>query len=138
MSLLFPKNSNDIQYNVVFDKADILEEVKEKLPEPWMWYTIKNAIVNEPAYDLIIIRNREVKEEISHHRPFSSFRNIVDSLYSIVLGVNIVDRFSSQRTFDTALEDPIVTAAIEVNSARTLFDIIKDFDGRNRGIKNDG
>jgi len=138
MSLLFPRNSNIINYNTIFNKEEIIEEIKEKLPEPWLWYTIGSSMDSpfNPKYDLLIIRNKDVREEINHHRPFSSFKNTVDSVYSLVLGVNIVDRFSTQKKFDIPEEDALVTAVVEVNSAVTLFNILRDMDSQPGGIEN--
>lgn len=137
MSLLFPKNSNNFNYDEPFNKHDIIEEIKEKLPEPWMWYTINDCMdgIANP-YDFLIIRNKEVTEEFTHTRPFSSVIRKVDSIYSIILGINVVDRFSSKKQFEMSLVDTLVTAGIEVNSAATLFAIIKEIDSREGGIKN--
>ena len=132
MSLLFPKNSNNFNHDVAFDKGDIIREIKEKLPEPWIWYTIENA---NPKYDLLIIRNKDVREEISHNRTFSSVKKEIKSLYSIVLGIHIVDTFSTQKRFDKLNENALVTAAVEINSAGTLFEIIKEIDSKAGGIE---
>jgi hypothetical protein len=135
MSLLFPRKSNGFNHDVAFDKDDIIDEIKEQLPDPWMWYTINNS---DPKYDLLIIRNKDVREEISHTRPFSSVKKPIDSVYSIVLGINVVNTFSTQKRFDVSNENALVTAAIEINSSRTLFDIIKEIDSKAGGIVEDG
>lgn len=135
-SKTFPSNINNVNSNNNFNKEDIIEEIKEQLPEPWMWYTISESINSSCEYDLLVIRNKNVKEEISHTRPFASFTNVIDCIYSIVLGVCVVDKFSSQKKFNISTDESLVTATVEVNSARTLFDLIKEIDSKNEGIKN--
>jgi hypothetical protein len=135
MSLLFPRNSNN-NYEAPFNKDAIIETIKEQLPEPWIWYTINTAMNPSCEYDLLIIRNKDIKEHIHHARQFSSFTDEIDCTYSIVLGIYVVDKFSSQKRFTTSTEESLVTATVEVNSARTLFDLIKEVDTKRGVIKN--
>lgn len=132
MSKLFAKVSEEIASpSVKFDKQSIIEDIKSRLPEPWVGYEIGNHM---DVYDLIIIRNKKVREEINYTRPFSSVNAPINSIYSIVLGINVVERFTTKKVFNVIPSDAFVTAEIEVTSASNLLDILKDLDSKPGGI----
>lgn len=96
---LYPKafNTNNAHpIYVDFDKNKIIEEIKQRLPNPWVWYTMDTCMdeVDNPGYDLIIMRNKEVNEKNVINRPFQQVELMQQSLMSIVLGIYVVDTFS--------------------------------------------
>lgn len=140
MSRLLQNINDEDPYEVKFDKDYIINDIKNRLPEPWMWYTINDSMNNEnyPSYDLLIIRNKKVKEEVLFEIPFRSIKKKIDSTYSIVLGINVVDIIKNlTNTFDTSMRDTLVTASIEVGSARDLLCVLREIDSCEGGIIDD-
>jgi hypothetical protein len=133
MSALFPKSTNKVQE---FNKEQVIEDIKNCLPNPWVWYTIGSCMeeVDNPNYDLVVMRTKEVTEDYTIARDMSRVDIRNQSLYSIVLGLYISDTFSVYNRFDTSCE--LVTAAVEVKSAFVLLDILKNIDAKIGGIKN--
>lgn len=124
------------QIEETFDKESILQEIKQTLPNPWVWYTINDCMdeYGKPAYDLLIMRNKEISEEINFNgNPFSSVQSKFNNLYSVVLGVNVVDKFKSAKRFE--LTEEFSTASVEVKSWRMLQDIIREIDAKGGGIR---
>jgi hypothetical protein len=135
MSNMLPRNSH-IHKEVVFDKKAIIEEIKLQIPEPWVWYTVNDCMGDEsfPVYDLVISKKKEVNEEISFDgNQFSSFKTVVKGMYSIVLGVDIIEKTTHSK-FE--MSDHLVTASIQVKSSREVFDILRRIDKKNGGINN--
>lgn len=135
MSALFPRNSNSVRKDDYFDKDAIVEEIKNQLPEPWIWYTVENCMgTNDfPTYDLLITRKKIVNEELRiDQNPFTSFRTVVEGTYSISLGIDVINKPSS--IFE--MSDPLVTAGIQINSSKNLFDILRKIDNNPGGISN--
>jgi hypothetical protein len=129
----------NFDHDLPFDKKSIIERIKQELPEPWVWYTIGSCMEDDtvyPTYDLIIIRNKDVIEEVNYSRTFSSMTKSMNNVYSIVLGINIVEKFSSPKEFDVPESTGLVTAGVEINSAATLFEIIKKVESKDGGISN--
>src|ERR1700735_5551420 len=92
---------------VPFNKEKTLEEIKDQLPEPWMWCTIAERIsyffkleggstgYKAPEYDILVTRTKKVTEVIRHTRPvLGPFEKEVTSTYSIMLGVIISEEIS--------------------------------------------
>lgn len=137
MPLLFkfkkkvPKKST---YSYKFNKEEVIQSIKQQLHNPWVWYTLGDCMeeVDNPKYDLLIMRNKEVDEKVNINRPFSMNEFIKKRVYSIVLGIYVVETRSWDRMFDTTNE--FVTAAVQVNSASFLIDNIIGVVDNNEGV----
>ena len=60
---------------IPLNKENVLKEIKEQLPEPWMWLTIDDRIIEgdlekNPRYDILVIKKKNVNEEIVHEVRF--------------------------------------------------------------------
>lgn len=134
MSQLFSKK---FKSSYIFNKEEVLEDIKQKIPSPWVWYTLGVCMeeVDDPKYDLLIMRNKDVHEKITINRPWSISEREKTSVYSVILGVYIVETLSWNSIFDTTHE--FVTAAVQVNSSYFLLDnIIGAIDNNLGGITN--
>ena len=134
MTLVFPKEIiNDYKFN----KKEIIADIKNNIFSPWDWYNIekfsKENDKPEPEYDLIIIRNKLVTEDTSIQRQFSTINNFKKSLYSIVIGIYVVENL----TWNNVCKSPsdFVTGAIQINSAAALLNFIEDIDNNKGGIQ---
>jgi hypothetical protein len=122
---------------VPFNKEQTLEEIQDQLPQPWMWCTLAERIVENnpppecPHYDILVTRTKKVTEIIKHHRSVQGPATTeVTSTYSIILGVIISDEISPY-----ADDDALTTAVVTVRSSRELFDILNKLDRKEGGIK---
>lgn len=120
-----------------FNKERTLEEIQDQLPQPWMWCTIAERIVEDnpppeyPNYDILVTRTKKVTEVIKHHRSVQGPATTeVTSTYSIILGVIISEKISPYADYDA-----LTTAIVTVRSSRGLFDILNKLDRKEGGIK---
>lgn len=150
MSRLFRKNA-DGQPNEVFNKETILQQIKEQLPEPWFWCTIqsrladeknhlaysscvpKEAVLNSPIYDLIIMRNKNVNEEINYVTPFSAYDKNIHTVYSITMGIMVKSPIEKKEILPIA--DDMVNISLIISSVTELFNYLKEVDSQEGGIK---
>jgi len=127
-----------------FNKERIIQEIKEGLQPPWAWYKISERMPEYsqdehgkviPNFDIVITRQKEVVEHANlSENVFSATKSVIKSVYSITLGVRVVDEFSSTKKFDTTNE--FVTAVIEVNSWLSLKENLIKIDCLPGGIRN--
>ena len=117
------------------DKVEVLKEIKEQLPEPWMWHTIQTRIIegkaeNNPNYDILLSKRKAVNEEMVHEVRFGQAQNqsILKSNYSIVLGVIISDDMIDY------IDDQLVTATVIIRSCDELLRMLKEVDKKGGGI----
>jgi len=120
---------------IPLNKENVLKEIKEQLPEPWMWLTIDDRIIEgdlekNPRYDILVIKKKNVNEEIVHEVRFGQAQpqSILKSNYSIILGVIITDDMVEY------IDDILVTATVIIRSSKELFGMLREIDTRGGGI----
>lgn len=136
MSIFFHKNSNaQRRIEDVFNKESIVEEIKNQLPEPWIWYTINECMGgnNFPTYDLIITRKKSVNEDLTIGRLSQPYRSLISTTYSINIGIDVVEEVVCSGVIDN---DHLVTAAIQIKSSKELFNLLRSIESKPGGIKN--
>jgi len=136
MSILFHQNSNITRrVEPPFNKENILEEIKNQLPEPWIWYTVHECMGNNDlsTYDLIITRKKNINEDLTIGRPGQPYRSLISTTYSINIGIEVVEEITCPNIIDN---DYLVTASVQIKSSRELFNLLRNIDSKPGGIKN--
>lgn len=135
MSILLHLNSNITRRSEApFNKENVINEIKNQLPEPWIWYTVNECMGNNdlPTYDLIITRKKNVNEDLTVSRPGQQYRGLISTTYSISIGVDIIENITCDGIIDN---DYLVTASIQVKSSKELFNLLRNIDSKPGGIK---
>lgn len=117
------------------NREEVLKEIKEQLPEPWMWHTVQTRIIegkaqHNPTYDILVSRRKAVNEEIVHEVRFGQAQteSTLKSNYSIVLGVIISDDMVEY------IDDQLVTATVIIRSSDELLRMLKEIDNKGGGV----
>ena len=117
------------------NREEVLKEVKEQLPEPWMWHTVQTRIIEgkaeqNPRYDILVSKRKVVNEEIAHEVRFgqAQTQTTLKSNYSIVLGVIISDDMIEY------IDDQLVTATVIIRSSIELLNMLREIDKKGGGV----
>lgn len=104
-----------------FDKEKIINEIKEGLEKDfpdWSWLTTPDY-----EFDLILIRNKMVREEIVNtQNPMSKYEKVEDKRYQIAYGVFVA------QDQDEVFSQDCAVIHIKIESARQIFNILGNND----------
>lgn len=101
-----------------FDKEKVINEIKEGLEKDfldWNWLTTP-----EYEFDLILIRNKMLREEIVIRSEWSKYEKVEDKQYQIAYGVFV--------TQDDVYSQDCAVVHIKIESARQIFSTLSKHD----------
>jgi hypothetical protein len=146
---ILSRDSNETDEEIIFDKNDIIDDIKDNLPEPWMWFTINTRMVSDnayipsvsnmldvdaaPFYDLLITKRISFPEQKNFINQLSVKNTGPQVYYNIILGININEE--RPRVKQNHMLDELVTLCVNISSPYELFDILEEIDASQIGIK---
>ncbi len=107
-----------VQESPKFDKERVIQEIKEGLEKDfpdWNWLTTPDY-----EFDLILIRNKMVREETVIRSQWSKYEKVDDRRYQIAYGVFV--------TQDEVFSQDCAVVHIIIESARQIFNILRKHD----------
>lgn len=146
---LLGRDSNEADEEIIFDKNDIIDDIKDHLPEPWIWFTISTRMESDnayipsasiilnvddcPFYDLLITKRINFAEQKNFINQLSIKNTGPQIYYNIILGININE--NNLRIKQNHMLDELVTLSVNISSSYELFDILEEIDVSQIGIK---